>query len=660
MSDILRHFFQKQKPRFDQFLTHCIVRRALRSVPQVKRSQRPVIGIVAGGNAPIGEIQDALMLSRLPNIEALESCYLDASTVFLDCEPASRQKPRALEKTEEEFADALKGKRAIFAVAEEEEDLPALFRTVADAIIFLEKPTARHIQAAFTFCVGDQISLGEAEQIKDRSLFDLTMAASRGKSWRKVLAAISKERSKSTGRPTSDEHSLETLAGLGEAGEWGRDLAEDLSEWRAGKLPWVDVNRGVLLSGPPGTGKTTYAKALANSCGVDLIASSLMQWQAAGHLGDLLKAMRRTFAEARKKAPCILFLDEFDSVGDRRTVRGDNAQYVVEKINGLLECLDGVEDREGIVVVAACNYPELVDPAFLRPGRLEQTIRVPLPDHAAREQILRWHLKQSLDGEDLSEHAEHLEGQSGADIEKLVRDARRAARKERRALRLGDLTSRLPKRIAFSEEDLKCIAVHEAGHAIVQAMVGDGEILRLKIEPEFKPNDVNCEAGCMDVRRLALKGRTRRDYEARLMVHLAGLAAEELVFGEFADGGGGSMSSDLASATRTATEMEASLGLGDSLVHLIPNGSRQVPELLLADRSLRRRVEATLDKAYENAHAIIQDNEPAHRALVDVLMPRHKLEGWEVLEIISGMDGADRQVVCSQPNSPGALELLND
>ncbi|WP_420334932.1 AAA family ATPase [Roseibium sp.] len=604
----------------------------------MKRFRRPVIGIVAGGNASIGEIQDALMLLRLPNIEALETCYLDASTVFLDCEPASSRKPRALERTEEEFEDALKGKRTIFAVAEEEEDLPPLFRTVADAVIHLDKPTARHIQAAFTFCVGDQISLREAEQLKDRSLFDLTIAASRGKSWRRVLEAISEERAKSTGCPTSDEHSLETLAGLGEAEVWGHDLAEDLTEWRAGRLPWADVNRGVLIAGPSGTGKTSFAKALANSCGIDLIASSLMQWQAAGHLGDLLKAMRRTFAEARQRVPCILFLDEFDSVGDRRTIRGDNAQYVVEKINGLLECLDGVEDREGIVVVAACNFPELVDPAFLRPGRLEQTIRVPLPDHVAREQILRWHIKGALESQDLFELTARLEGQSGADIEKLVRDARRSARKEKRELRYEDLVARLPKKVAFSPEELKRIAVHEAGHAIVQAMVGDGEIVQLKIEPEFAPNGANCEAGSMDVKQSMLKGRTRRDYETQLMVYLAGLAAEELVFGEIADGGGGSMGSDLAFATRIATEIEASLGLGDSLVHLIPNGSRQVQELLLADHSLRRRVEATLDKAYEDARAILEENKQAHRALVDVLMQRHKLEGWEVVEIISAAD----------------------
>ena len=311
----------------------------------------------------------------------------------------------------------------------------------------------------------------------------------------------------------------------------------------------------------------------------------------------------------------------------------------------MLECLDGVEDREGIVVVAACNHPEFVDPAFLRPGRLEKTIWIPLPDRQAREQILRWHLKGSLEGDDLAVIADRLEGQSGADIEKLVRDARRSARKEKRELRYEDLVARLPKKVAFSPEELKRIAVHEAGHAIVQAMVGDGEIVQLKIEPEFAPNGANCEAGSMDVRQPMLKGRTRRDYEAQLMVYLAGLAAEELVFGEIADGGGGSMGSDLASATRIATEMEASLGLGDSLVHLIPNGSRQVQELLLTDRSLRRRVEVSLDKAFEDARAIIQENEPAHCTLVDALMQRHKLEGWEVVEIISGVKEEVRRVI---------------
>ena len=605
----------------------------------------PVIGIVAGDKPPVDEIQDALTLLCLSNLGELRNSHPDPLTVFLDCEPASARRPRQPEKAEQELLIALKGNRAIFAVVEEEEHLPDLFRNVADAVVHLEKPAARHIRAAFSYCAGVDISLEEAERLTKHTLFDLTMAGSRGKSWRKVLDAIASDPSKTDSRQVDDNLSLDTLAGLGDAGEWGRELAVDLEEWQAGKLLWSDVNRGILLAGPPGTGKTTYAKALAKSCGAELVASSLAQWQSAGHLGDLLKAMRKTFTEARKKAPCILFLDEFDSVGDRSTARGDNALYVVEKINGLLECLDGVEDREGIVVVAACNYPELVDPAFLRPGRLEQTIRIPLPDRPAREQILHWHLKGTLEGEDLSDIAGRLEGYSGADLEKFVRDARRAARKEKRGLQRDDLVSRLPGRIFFSQEDLRRIAVHEAGHAIVQAKVGDGEILRLKIEPELATQGTKGEVGYLEVRKSALKGRTRQDYEAQLMVHLAGLAAEELVFGQIADGGGGTMGSDLAFATQLATEMEASLGFGDSLVHLVPSGSKQVREVLLSDHILRRRVEASLDKAYEDARQVLEENQLAHQALADALMQRHKLGGREVLEIISGLDEEDRRVV---------------
>lgn len=645
MSDVLRHYFQQKKPGFHQFLMHCTVRRALRSVPEMKLWHPPVIGIVAGVKPPVEEIQDALTILRLPDLGVLRNRQSDPLPVFLECKPAGSRKPRELEKTEQEFLFALKGKKDIYAVVEDEEDLPHLFGKIADAVIHLEKPTARHIRAAFSYCAGVNISLEEAEQLTEFSLFDLTMVGSRGKSWRKVLNAIASDPCKVDSRLINDGLSLDTLAGLGKAGEWGTELAADLEEWRTGKLPWSDVNRGVLLAGPPGTGKTTYAKALAKSCGVELVASSLAQWQAAGHLGDLLKAMRKTFAEARKTAPCILFLDEFDSVGDRRTIRGENALYVVEKINGLLECLDGIEDREGIVVVAACNYPELVDPAFLRPGRLEQTIRIPLPDLSAREQILRWHLHGALEREDLSDIAGRLEGHSGADIEKLLRDARRAARKEKRDLQRDDLVSRLPDRIVFSQEDLRRIAVHEAGHAIVQAKVGDGEILRLKIEPELVTQGTKGEVGYLEVRKSALKSRTRRDYEAQLTVHLAGLAAEELVFGEIADGGGGSMGSDLASATQIATEMEASLGFGDSLVHLVPNGSKQVREVLLTDHALRRRVEATLDKAYEDARQILEENEPAHQALVDALMQRNELEGRAVLEIISGADASVRRAI---------------
>ncbi|TIV07693.1 MAG: ATP-binding protein, partial [Mesorhizobium sp.] len=120
---------------------------------------------------------------------------------------------------------------------------------------------------------------------------------------------------------------LDDLHGLGEAGEWGRELATDLADWRAGTIGWADVDRGILLSGPPGTGKTTFAGALARTCNVHLVLGSLGRWQAKGHLGDLLKAMRAAFDDARKNAPSIIFIDEIDAVGDREKFTDHNAQY---------------------------------------------------------------------------------------------------------------------------------------------------------------------------------------------------------------------------------------------------------------------------------------------------------------------------------------------
>lgn len=636
MSDVLRHYFRREKPRFHQFLAHCIVRRALRCVPAMRRSDPPVIGIVAGENPPIDEIQDALTVMCLPKLDFLKQRHPESLAVFLECPPADDRKPRELEQARSEFLQAMKNRKAIFAVVEREEDLPDLFRIIADAVVHLGIPTPQHIRAAFRYCVGVDVGLDEAEGLTGYSLFDLTLAASRGKGWRRVLQAVSTETAHDEKSGAKLEFRLEDLAGLGEAADWGRELARDLADWRGGKLPWSEVDRGVLVAGPPGTGKTTFAKALANSCGVNLVAASLAQWQAAGHLGDLLKAMRRSFAEAKKNAPCILFIDEFDAVGDRATARGDNALYIIEKINGLLECLDGIDGREGVVVVGACNHPNLIDPALLRPGRMERTVRIPLPDAAAREQILKWHLNGCLSGEPIRDISDHMEGCSGADIEKLVRDAKRIARRNGRALYLDDLTVLLPQRIQFDPEDLRRMAVHEAGHAVVHAAVGVGEIVRLSINPDYVPGRSRGEAGALSIRIMKPKCNTREDHEAQLMVHLAGLAAEELVLGAFSDGGGGAPQSDLAFATQLATEMEASVGLGGSLVQLLNCGSNRVPDILLRDRGLRRRVEETLENAFEGARTILVEKGATHQALVEALLERHDLQGSEVLEIISG------------------------
>lgn len=238
---------------------------------------------------------------------------------------------------------------------------------------------------------------------------------------------------------------LGQLHGMDEAVTWGMALARDLAEYRRGVLPWSAVDRGVLLYGPPGTGKTTFAKALAGSCGVPLISGTLSQWQAAGYLNDLLKAMRAAFAEARAAAPAILFIDEIDSFGDRTRFTHDNKDYSIQVVNGLLEELDGIGGREGVVVVGACNHPGRLDPAITRSGRLDRAIAIPVPDQQALVRILRHHLGVDLPDVGLSTAALLALGGTGADCERWVRGARRRARHAGRDLVVARPARRDPR-----------------------------------------------------------------------------------------------------------------------------------------------------------------------------------------------------------------------
>lgn len=189
---------------------------------------------------------------------------------------------------------------------------------------------------------------------------------------------------------------VETLSGYGQATEWALSLKADLELWRAGELAWEEMSTRLLLSGPPGTGKTTFAKALCNSLQVPLIATSVATWLEPGYFGDVLLRMKAAFAEAESLKPAILFVDELDGIGIRRQ-RGEWVDYSNGIINRALELLDGATRSSGVIVVAATNHPQMIDPALLRSGRLETHIEIPSPDTDALVGILRHHLKDDLD-----------------------------------------------------------------------------------------------------------------------------------------------------------------------------------------------------------------------------------------------------------------------
>lgn len=428
---------------------------------------------------------------------------------------------------------------------------------------------------------------------------------------------------------------LDQMHGMDEAVAWGTALARDLAEFRRGCLPWSTVDRGALLFGPPGTGKTTFARALAGTCGVPLICGSLYQWQAAGHLGDMLKAMRATFNEARAMAPSILFIDEIDSFGDRASFMHEYRDYSTQVVNGFLEELDGVGGREGVVVVGACNTPDRMDPAILRSGRLDRAILVPRPNQEALERILRHHLGGDLPNVDLAAAALLALGGTGADCERWVRCARRRARHSSRAMTGDDLLEEIRgTRHARSTEEVYRYAIHEAGHALVLAVERPGALVIASIRETG-----DAQGGVVSDRRH--RGlMTRKEIAGELRMLLGGRAAEEVVFGDVSAGAGGSADSDLARATALAVSALHAYGLDDGEDGLLWRGMPTpdaLAAMLTARPDLGRRITAMLATAYAEAKDLITIRRKDLDAVAQLLIDRETVGGREIDALVSDM-----------------------
>ena len=434
------------------------------------------------------------------------------------------------------------------------------------------------------------------------------------------------------GAPTQQMAGLDRLHGMPAAVSWGKALAKDLDAYRAGTLGWSAVDRGALLHGPTGTGKTTFARCLAVTCGLPLVATSYAAWQAAGqgHMGDVVRILREAFAEARKAAPSILFIDELDSVGDRmggRERRFDDWWRAI--INALLEQLDGLAAREGVVVVAATNHPGLIDPAILRAGRLDRRVLVGLPDADGLAAILREHLGEDLAGVDLSPAGFAAAGRTGADCELWVRGARRRARDGDRPTTIDDLLAEIGgKSASRTPAFARRVALHEAAHAVYSVVKRPGTLVTVTV------NGKGANAGGM-LAGGALEGTaTIAEIRDLIVMMLAGRAAEEFFLGHPSAGSGGSPDSDLASATALAIAADTAFGFGGSLVwHGLP-ATADIPAMLALRPELDARVAGVLAAPYREARSFVRKHRDAVDAVAIELLENGTMSAAEVEAVI--------------------------
>ncbi|HLH07909.1 MAG TPA: ATP-dependent zinc metalloprotease FtsH [Terriglobales bacterium] len=459
------------------------------------------------------------------------------------------------------------------------------------------------------------------------------------------------------------------VAGVDEAKEELKEIIEFLREAQKFQKLGGRIPKGVLLVGPPGTGKTLLARAVAGEANVPFFSISGSDFVEM-FVGVGASRVRDLFEQGKKNAPCIIFIDEIDAVGRHRGAGlGGGHDEREQTLNQLLVEMDGFESNEGVILIAATNRPDVLDPALLRPGRFDRRVVVPRPDVRGREEILRVHSRKIplADDVDLSVLARGTPGFSGADLANLINEAAlNAARQNRKTVLMSDcelakdkvLMGAERKSMILSEEEKKVTAFHEAGHALVAALSEHSDPLhKVTIIPRGMALGVTMQLPIDD------KHTYTRDYlNTRLAIMMGGRLAEELFLNTMTTGAG----NDIEQASELARKMVCEFGMSE----LGPMTFGKKEEQIFLGREISQHrdysedtaikidmeVRRLVDTAYRNAKEILSIHRDVLTKIALALLDREVLDANEIRMIIDGKELPAKPI--SAPHDDGGVQQV--
>ena len=436
------------------------------------------------------------------------------------------------------------------------------------------------------------------------------------------------------------------VAGEDEAKENLKEIVDYLHNPNRYKEVGAAMPKGILLVGPPGTGKTMLAKAVAGEANVPFFSMSGSEFVEM-FVGMGAAKVRDLFRQAKEKAPCIVFIDEIDAIGKKRDGQIGGNDEREQTLNQLLTEMDGFEENSGVILLAATNRPESLDPALTRPGRFDRRVPVELPDMKGREEILKVHARKIKvsDDADFGKVARMASGASGAELANIVNEAAlRAVRSGRKVVTQADLEESIEVVIAgyqkknaiLTDKEKKIVACHEIGHALVAAMQShSAPVQKITIVPRT--------SGALGYTMQVEEGEhylmSKEEIENKIATLTGGRAAEELVFGSITTGA----SNDIEQATKLSRAMITRYGMSEEFdmvaMETVTNqylgGDTSLACSAETQTQIDQQVVETVKKQHEKARRILSENRQKLDELADYLYEKETITGDEFMAILN-------------------------